>query len=66
MIKGYPWPVQAVWNSADDKVVYTNLQCDYHPAIENTDIRDTYFENEYAPESDVLCWMRVDAPQASD
>ena len=69
---GMPWPVVAVWNSHDEKWVYSNLQaCEM---ANNT--LDTYFENEQEktikgwlplPELPVLkAWHGVDADKFVD
>lgn len=56
IMRGYPWPTLCVWNAHNSKWVWCNLQSDLAPEA----TRDTYFENEYAPEADLLGWYSLE------
>ncbi len=65
---GYPWPVVGIWNDADKKWVYANLQCGQVDGKWN----DTYWDNEQESELDgkgnrnIDGWMHLLIPQEAN
>ena len=49
----FPWTVLCVWNAADDKIVYCNLQCELYHGKWN----DYYFENESNDPEHLENWL---------
>lgn len=45
---GYPWPVVGIWNDANQKWAYANLQC----GMVDGEWSDTYWESDQEPEFD--------------
>ena len=54
LMKGYPWPIQAVYSPAEDKWIVATVQ-----ASMVNDKDDLYFENERYDLADLIYWWRM-------
>ncbi len=53
---GWPWPVLACWNGADEKYIYANHQIDMYNGV----LEDSYFENETAELHEIKRWKPLE------
>ena len=54
IMKGYPWPVQTVYNQVDNEWVVSTIQAGM---VDGKD--DLYFENECYNFDDLICWWKM-------